>query len=174
MSKNKIIHEGEITLGKMVIPCYVLEDGTRILSGNAMQNALKLQDESDNKSLYKSVNMEQLSNWKPDWLNESGTNRRSSEDNAQYANVREAILCTLYGECIGEEKLGWQLAASAMYSQIHLHSKGLKTVLHRLRFEAFGKKEWSEVSGNSLFIQTVEEIFEKRVYLKKSIFKSEE
>ena len=50
MSKNKIIHEGEITLGKMVIPCYVLEDGTRILSGNAMQNALKLQDESDNKS----------------------------------------------------------------------------------------------------------------------------
>jgi murein DD-endopeptidase MepM/ murein hydrolase activator NlpD len=118
-------------------------------------------DESDNKSLYKSVNMEQLSNWKPDWLNESGTDRRSSEDNAQYANVREAILCTLYGECIGEEKLGWQLAASVMYSQIHLHSEGLKTVLHRYRFEAFGKKEWSEVSGNTSFIETVEEIFEK-------------
>lgn len=118
-------------------------------------------DESDNKSLYKSINMEQLSNWNPDWLNESGTDRRSSENNAQYANVREAILCTLYGECIGEEKLGWQLAASAMYSQIHLHSKGLKTVLHRERFEAFGKKEWSEVSGSSSFIETVEEIFEK-------------
>ena len=39
-----------VSMGKMVIPCYVLEDGTRILSGNAMQNALKLQDESDNKS----------------------------------------------------------------------------------------------------------------------------
>lgn len=118
-------------------------------------------DESDNKSLYKSVNMEQLSNWKPDWLNESGTDRRSSEDNAQYANVREAILCTLYGECIGEGKLGWQLASSVMYSQIHLHSEGLKTVLHRYRFEAFGKKEWSEVSGSTSFIETVEEIFEK-------------
>lgn len=34
----------------MSIPCYILEDGTRVLSGNAMQNALKLQDESDNAS----------------------------------------------------------------------------------------------------------------------------
>lgn len=50
MAKNKIIHEGEITLGQTVIPCYVLEDGTRVLSGNAMQNALNLQEESDNKS----------------------------------------------------------------------------------------------------------------------------
>ena len=41
MAENKIIHEGEITLGEMVIPCYVLEDGTRVLSGNAMQNAFK-------------------------------------------------------------------------------------------------------------------------------------
>lgn len=50
MAENKIIHEGEITLGEMVIPCYILEDGTRFLSGNAMQNALKLQEETDNKS----------------------------------------------------------------------------------------------------------------------------
>lgn len=47
---NKIIHEGEIVLGETVIPCYVLEDGTRVLSGNAMQNALNLQEETDNKS----------------------------------------------------------------------------------------------------------------------------
>ena len=50
MAENKIIHEGEITLGEMVIPCYVLEDGTRVLSGNAMQNALNLQEDTDNKS----------------------------------------------------------------------------------------------------------------------------
>lgn len=48
--KRQISHEGEITLGNVVIPCYVLEDGTRVLSGNAMQNALKLQEESESKS----------------------------------------------------------------------------------------------------------------------------
>lgn len=50
MNSNKIIHEGEITLGETIIPCYVLEDGTRVLSGNAMQNALHLQEDTDNKS----------------------------------------------------------------------------------------------------------------------------
>lgn len=48
--ERKIIHEGAITLGDNVIPCYVLEDGTRILSSNAMQNALNLQEESENSS----------------------------------------------------------------------------------------------------------------------------
>lgn len=46
MSKQ-VIHEGEIVLGDTVIPCYVLEDGTRVLSGRAMQSALKMVDESD-------------------------------------------------------------------------------------------------------------------------------
>ncbi len=32
MGKRQIIHEGEIVLGETVIPCYVLEDGTRNLS----------------------------------------------------------------------------------------------------------------------------------------------
>lgn len=50
MEKRKIIHEGEIVLGETIIPCYVLEDGTRVLSGNAMQNALKLQEEYETKS----------------------------------------------------------------------------------------------------------------------------
>lgn len=50
MKANKIIHEGEIKLGETIIPCYVLNDGTRVLSGSAMQNALNLQDETDNKS----------------------------------------------------------------------------------------------------------------------------
>lgn len=49
-NKKQISHEGELHLGGMSIPCYILEDGTRVLSGNAMQNALKLQEESDNAS----------------------------------------------------------------------------------------------------------------------------
>lgn len=49
-NKKQISHEGELHLGGMSIPCYILEYGTRVLSGNAMQNALKLQDESDNAS----------------------------------------------------------------------------------------------------------------------------
>ena len=37
-------------MGETIIPCYVLTDGTRVLSGNAMQNALKLQEEHETKS----------------------------------------------------------------------------------------------------------------------------
>lgn len=51
MAKNKIVYEGELDLNGLIIPCYVLEDGTRVLSGAAMQNALKMVDENDpNKS----------------------------------------------------------------------------------------------------------------------------
>jgi hypothetical protein len=42
---NQIIHEGEITLGETVISCYVLKDGTRVLSGRGMQEALSMVDE---------------------------------------------------------------------------------------------------------------------------------
>lgn len=41
---NKIEFSGEIDLGGYPIPCYVLENGTRIISGFAMQNALKITD----------------------------------------------------------------------------------------------------------------------------------
>lgn len=46
---SKIIHEGEIDLAGIIIPCYVLEDGTRVLSGRGMQEALKMVD-TDEKS----------------------------------------------------------------------------------------------------------------------------
>lgn len=42
---KKIIHEGVLDLNDFEIPCYVLEDGTRILSGRSMQSALKMVDE---------------------------------------------------------------------------------------------------------------------------------
>lgn len=40
MNESKILYEGEITFGDNVIPCYILEDGTRVLSTSAMQKAL--------------------------------------------------------------------------------------------------------------------------------------
>lgn len=49
--KRKIKYEGELDLNGLKLPCYVLDDGTRVLSGNAMQNALKMVDEDEaNKS----------------------------------------------------------------------------------------------------------------------------
>jgi hypothetical protein len=49
--KRKVKYEGELDLNGLKLPCYVLEDGTRVLSGNAMQNALKMVDEDEvNKS----------------------------------------------------------------------------------------------------------------------------
>jgi hypothetical protein len=46
-AKRRITHEGEIILGENIIPCYVLDDGTRVLSGNAMQVALKMIDDEE-------------------------------------------------------------------------------------------------------------------------------
>lgn len=45
--KNSIIHEGELDLNGLKIPCYVLESGTRVLSGRGMQSALKMVDEDE-------------------------------------------------------------------------------------------------------------------------------
>lgn len=43
-SSRKITHEGELDLNGTKLPCYVLEDGSRILSARGMQGALKLVD----------------------------------------------------------------------------------------------------------------------------------
>ena len=48
--KNSILYRGELDLNGILIPCYVLEDGTRVLSGRKMQEALKMVDESGQKS----------------------------------------------------------------------------------------------------------------------------
>jgi hypothetical protein len=45
-----VSHEGEIKLGTSIIPCYVLEDGTRVLSGRGMQTALKIVENPDDNS----------------------------------------------------------------------------------------------------------------------------
>jgi P63C domain len=42
--RRQIKYEGELDLNGFKIPCYVLEDGTRVLSARAMQNSLKMVD----------------------------------------------------------------------------------------------------------------------------------
>ncbi len=44
MPNNNIIKEGDLNLAGLSIPCYVLEDGTRVLSGRAMQEAMSIRD----------------------------------------------------------------------------------------------------------------------------------
>ena len=46
MEKRSITHEGELDLNGITIPCYVLDDGTRVLSARGMQTAIKLVDGS--------------------------------------------------------------------------------------------------------------------------------
>lgn len=41
---NQIKYEGTLNLGESKLPCYVLEDGTRVLSGRKMQEILKVVD----------------------------------------------------------------------------------------------------------------------------------
>lgn len=41
---NKIKYEGILDLGGVSLPCYVLEDGTRVLSGRKMQETLRIVD----------------------------------------------------------------------------------------------------------------------------------
>ncbi len=56
MAEIKILHEGEITLGDNVIPCYVLEDGTRAISTNAMQKALGVTENEPTQRSSKRLN----------------------------------------------------------------------------------------------------------------------
>ena len=50
MEKN-VKYRGELNLGGMVIPCYVLEDGTRVLSGRGMILSLKMVDDDKKDDL---------------------------------------------------------------------------------------------------------------------------
>ncbi len=48
MSKINIIkYEGKLNLNGLILPCYVLEDGTRVLSGRGMQESLKMVDDTE-------------------------------------------------------------------------------------------------------------------------------
>jgi P63C domain len=43
--KRKVKYKGELDLAGFKLPCYVLEDGTRVLSGRGMANALRMAGE---------------------------------------------------------------------------------------------------------------------------------
>jgi hypothetical protein len=47
----KVTHFGELPIGESKTPCYVLEDGQRVLSGRGVQELLKLTDEKDGRFL---------------------------------------------------------------------------------------------------------------------------
>lgn len=48
--EHEIKYRGELKLADFSIPCYVLEDGTRVLSARGMQTALNMTDESNRTS----------------------------------------------------------------------------------------------------------------------------
>lgn len=47
--ENLIKKDGELDLNGIKLPCYVLEDGTRVISSRGMQNILKITDLDDKK-----------------------------------------------------------------------------------------------------------------------------
>jgi hypothetical protein len=47
IKENKIKYEGKLDLNGLIIPCYVLENGTRVLSAREMQRVLKMVDETE-------------------------------------------------------------------------------------------------------------------------------
>ncbi|OYY73418.1 MAG: oxygenase [Gammaproteobacteria bacterium 28-57-27] len=42
----KATHKGELKIGDSILPCFVLEDGRRVLSGRGLQESLRLVDDS--------------------------------------------------------------------------------------------------------------------------------
>lgn len=51
LDKSKQIkYEGDLKIGEFSLPCYILEDGTRVLSGRGLQTALKIVDEPEQGS----------------------------------------------------------------------------------------------------------------------------
>ena len=51
----KATHTGEIFLGNVAIPCHVLEDGSRVISGRAMQNSLGFSKNASGSALTRFV-----------------------------------------------------------------------------------------------------------------------
>jgi len=71
---KKIIHEGILDLNGLEMPCYVLMDGTRVLSGRGMQHALRLTDSSSVSDTAKLSGVELTRFLGGKWFNELITN----------------------------------------------------------------------------------------------------
>lgn len=46
-TQHQITHEGDLAINDLKIPCFVLKDGTRILSGRGLQEALRIRDRNE-------------------------------------------------------------------------------------------------------------------------------
>jgi len=44
---SEITHEGILEFGGITVPCFVLKDGTRIISGRGIQEALKIREKPE-------------------------------------------------------------------------------------------------------------------------------
>jgi hypothetical protein len=74
----KITHEGILPIGNTQIPCYVLDNGQRVLSGRGVQNLLKLTDEHKQGQEIAGSRLKRLFNYKafkPILLNNLGSDR---------------------------------------------------------------------------------------------------
>ncbi|WP_424653506.1 P63C domain-containing protein [Capnocytophaga sputigena] len=106
-NNHNISHEGILNLGGISIPCYVLQDGTRVLSGRGMQEALKMVDETEdgkqaagtrlNRYLnQKSLNPFIYKDKKPDHFNPiicyKGTQKINGYEATILADICEAFL----------------------------------------------------------------------------------
>lgn len=60
----KVEYEGELKIGETILPCYVLEDGQRVLSGRGVQNLLKLTEEKESKQKTAGSRLKRLFNYK--------------------------------------------------------------------------------------------------------------
>jgi len=47
MVNKQVLHEGVLNLAGLQLPCFVLDDGTRVLSGRGMQDALRIVESSE-------------------------------------------------------------------------------------------------------------------------------
>src|SRR2546425_61334 len=73
--KRTIKYSGELPVGALTLPCYVLDDGTRVLSGRGMQEVLKLVDDEKPRSGQPGTRLSRFfgySNLKPFIFNDKG------------------------------------------------------------------------------------------------------
>jgi hypothetical protein len=77
MNKNIIKYEGELNLNDLIIPCYVLQDGTRVISARAMQNALKMNYGAEKSEEKSGVELSRFISSK--WFNSLITNQQGLE-----------------------------------------------------------------------------------------------
>jgi hypothetical protein len=136
-TKRVIKYEGELELAGFKVPCYILEDGTRGLSGRQMQNALKMVEEVEKGKekpggrLKEILGQKSLKPLIDKWLKPDGFNPIIAYKGGTEFHIYEATLlpdiCNIFLELEKEEwqkgnKLPVRQAIIAEQSRILLRS----------------------------------------------------